>query len=337
MRKKQVLLYIMIVLITLLIVLLLVCLIIGLRKHSNVNADHKESYVNSIEMDQSDVIKEADALEEGLKPAQIPVLKPEAPGTLTASNQYAVIDYSHTDDGYVMVKFTADTSKRLKSKVQGPDTAYTYNLTPGEWTVFPLSDGNGMYQVNVYENVADNRYALVLSADMSVSLEDEFAPFIRPNQYVNYENAVVTIETAVSLAGNTDDMLEKVEIIYDYVVENIKYDKKKAATVAPGYLPDLDAVLAAKKGICFDYASLMTGMLRSLGVPCKLVVGYAGEVYHAWINVWSEKTGWVDGAVFFDGTTWQRMDPTFASGNRNDPEAMAFIGDGTNYTTKYVY
>lgn len=283
------------------------------------------------------MVKEADGLKEGLEPAQILVLKPEASGTLTVSNQYAVIDYSHTEDGYVMVKFTADTSKRLKSKVQGPDTTYTYNLTPGQWTVFPLSDGNGAYQVNVYENIADNRYALVLSADMSVSLKDEFAPFIRPNQYVNYEDAKATIGTAASLAGSTDDILEKVEIIYDYVVDNIKYDKKKAATVASGYLPDLDAVLAAKEGICFDYAALMTGMLRSLGVPCKLVVGYAGEVYHAWINVWSEKTGWVDGAVFFDGTTWQRMDPTFASGNRKDAEAMEFIGDGTNYTTKYVY
>ena len=25
-----------------------------------------------------------------------------------------------------------------------------------------------------------------------------------------------------------------------------------------------------KKGICFDYAALMTGMLRSQGIPCKL-------------------------------------------------------------------
>ena len=70
------------------------------------------------------------------------------------------------------------------------------------------------------------------------------------------------------------------EIIYNYVVNNFTYDKQQAATVKSGYLPVLDNVLAAKKGICFDYAGLMTGMLRSLGVPCKLVVGYAGTAYH---------------------------------------------------------
>ena len=81
----------------------------------------------------------------------------------------------------------------------------------------------------------------------------------------------------------------------------------------------------------------MTGMLRSQGIPCKLVIGYAGTVYHAWINVWNEETGWVDAAVFFDGTTWQRMDPTYASTSKQSASVMAFIGDSKNYTTKYLY
>ena len=76
----------------------------------------------------------------------------------------------------------------------------------------------------------------------------------------------------------------------------------------------------------------MTGMLRSQGIPCKLVIGYAGTVYHAWISVWSEDTGWIDSAIYFNGTTWQRMDPTFAStgGGVFDPNSIT-------YTTKYIY
>ena len=132
-------------------------------------------------------------------------------------------------------------------------------------------------------------------------------------------------------------MLTKVGLIYNYVVDNISYDYDKAATVQSGYLPNLDAVLAAGKGICFDYASLMTGMLRSQGIPCKLLVGYAGSAYHAWISVWSEATGWVDGAVYFNGTSWQRMDPTFASSGGKSQSIMEFIGNGANYTTKYIY
>ncbi len=303
------------------------------------SSDNKEEdvYVDSVEMEDCDILKEGASLENTLQPAQSIIIRPEASGTSTASNDYAIIDYSHTDDGYVMVQYTASTQQKLKSQVTGPATTYTYNLAPGEWAVFPLSDGNGDYQVKLFENVVDNRYSQVLAADFSVTLSNEFAPFIRPNQYVNYENAAKTIETAASLTKDADDLLSKVEVIYHFVVSNISYDTEKAATVQSGYLPDLDEVLSAKTGICFDYASLMTGMLRSLGIPCKLVVGYADDVYHAWISVWSEETGWIDGAVFFDGTTWQRMDPTFASTSGKDFSAGEFIGDGTNYTTKYIY
>ena len=79
----------------------------------------------------------------------------------------------------------------------------------------------------------------------------------------------------------------------------------------------------------------MTGMLRSQGVPTKLVIGYAGDVYHAWINVYSKSTGWVDGVIYFDGVKWQRMDPTFAANGGSG--IMDYIGNGTNYSGKYYY
>jgi len=80
----------------------------------------------------------------------------------------------------------------------------------------------------------------------------------------------------------------------------------------------------------------MTAMLRSQGIPCKLVVGYAGDIYHAWISVWTEENGWVDGFVFFNGKTWKRMDPTFASSSGRSDEIMEFIENGS-YTVKYLY
>ena len=121
------------------------------------------------------------------------------------------------------------------------------------------------------------------------------------------------------------------------MVKNISYDYDKAKTVQSGYLPKLDTVLAERKGICFDYAALMAGMLRSQGIPCKLVVGYAGTAYHAWISVWSKETGWIEGAIYFDGSTWQRMDPTFASSGGSSDSVMKYIGDGKNYSEKYLY
>ena len=279
---------------------------------------------------------EVEMLAEEPAPPEFVILEPEASGELVAENDSAVIDYSHTDDGYVMVRFLTETTQRLKVLVQGPETTYSYNLPQDAWTVFPLSDGSGTYQVGVYENTTGTKYAVVLVTEFEVQLADEFAPFLRPNQYVNYLDAEKTVEKGAELTADIEDPLEKVTAIYHFVVSNIAYDYEKAATVKSGYLPDLDAVLEAQTGICFDYAALMAAMLRSQEVPCKLVVGYAGEIYHAWISVWTEETGWIDGFIFFDGQIWKRMDPTFASSGQEDESIQDFIENGT-YTAKYLY
>jgi len=275
-------------------------------------------------------------------PAVSTLLAPVASGASTAKNSSATIDYSNAKDGYVMVNWTAGSAK-LKVQVKGPSgTTYTYNLrSDGQYDTFPLSDGSGSYSVNVFKNISGTQYSGVLAANISAQLTDEFAPFIRPNQYVNYEGAVETVKQAAALTKDIEAPLEKVGAVYNYVVKTLSYDKARAEAVINrqlvGYLPVLDSVLAEKKGICFDYAALMTGMLRSQGVPCKLVVGYAGTTYHAWVSVWTRETGWVDNAIYFDGTTWHRMDPTFASSGNSSEAIMQFIGDGKNYTVKYLY
>ena len=300
------------------------------------NDEESPVYTNQIVLAEIELEDEAVPLA-GSPAAQSTLLLPVASGTAVQKTDKAVIDYSNSKDGYVMAQFTATTNKRLKVQVKGPATTYTYDLPAGTWATFPLSDGNGSYKVDVLENTTGKKYAYVVSASFQVTLSDEFAPFLRPNQYVDYGVAPNSVKKAAELAGSITNPLEKVAKIYDFVVETLTYDKQKAATVQSGYLPVLDTVLSTKKGICFDYASLMVGMLRSQGVPCKLVVGYAGTAYHAWVNVWTKETGWVDGVIFFDGITWQRMDPTFASSGKSSESIMQYIGDGSNYTVKYLY
>lgn len=324
------------------IILVFVLLLSGCGGSEPVSSETKSPdshsdtpFVEEVEIPNASLKEEMEVLEE-LPP--IPeILRPEASGVLVQENAKAVIDYSNIADGYVMVKYTEETVKRLKVQIKGPTTKYTYNIEPGEWEVFPVSDGNGEYQIGVYENAEGSKYALALSLKTTAELVDEFAPFLRPNQYVDYADAENTKQMAAVLTAKDSTELEKVASVYDYVVTNITYDTELASNVKSGYLPDLDAVLEKKTGICFDYAALMTGMLRSQSVPCKLVVGYAGEAYHAWISVYSEKDGWIDNVIYFDGTTWMRMDPTFASSGNQSESVMKYIGDGTNYTVKYLY
>ena len=320
--------------------LLAFVLLAGCSNQAGTDRLDTDGYIDRVPL--VEIEDEAVALSEAPLPATAILLKSEASGKLVQKNSRATIDYSNTADGYVMVKCSGG-GKKLMVQVFGPsyatnETKYTYNLNGDEWTTFPLSDGNGCYKVTVYENTSGKNYATLLSASFDVALADEFAPFLRPNQYVNYEeNAENSIAKAAELTEGIDDPLKKVEEVYKFVVNNITYDKQKAKSVQSGYLPVLDETLSTGKGICFDYAALMTGMLRSQGVPCKLVVGYAGKQYHAWISVWTEETGWVDGVVFFDGSTWQRMDPTYISSGKNSTAIQKYVGNGKNYNAMYLY
>lgn len=283
-----------------------------------------------------DVSQEAEGLMEAPAPALPVILQCDAPGILEERGESGVIDYSNASDGYIMIRYFGTEGKRLKVRLSGPTTLYTYDLQPDTWTVFPLSDGSGSYRANIYRNTTGSRYVTVMGTSFQAELKDEFAPFLRPNQYVDYSNSPMTMETASLLCAGITDPLEKVAAVYEHVVTVLHYDEQKAATVTSGYLPVLDEVLASQTGICFDYAAVMAAMLRSQEVPCKLVVGYAGSIYHAWISVWTEENGWIDGVIFFDGKAWKRMDPTFASYGQRSEEIMEFIEHG-NYTVKYLY
>ena len=284
-----------------------------------------------------------DSIEVIHAPAVPIVLIPEAPGSKVESNKKAIIDYSNTADGYIMIKWLTETSNQLRVLIEGPSgTKYTYTIRPNNtFNVFPLSDGNGKYDINVVEQTDGDRYALALNLKITVQLNDEFEPFLRPNQFVNFtEESAVVEKASVIVAGKTT-LLDKIEAVYNFVVNNLTYDvdfaNEVVAGMHKGYVPDVDSVLANRRGICFDYASLMTAMLRSQGIPTKLVIGYVGEVRHAWISVFSEETGWVDQAVFFDGEEWILMDPTFASTAGNSAALREFIGDGSTYTVLFLH
>lgn len=254
-------------------------------------------------------------------------------------NDYATIDYSNLKEGYLSVAYTAGGSQRIKVQItKSGGVTYTYNLNnKGTAETFPLTEGDGTYTVKVFRNTTGNKYAQLLTCTLDLKLRNAFLPFLYPNQYVNFTSDSKVVAKAEELCkGLTSDM-DKLKAIYNYVINTFTYDKELAATVQSGYLPDVDKVLAAKKGICFDYAAVMSAMLRSQSIPCKLVVGYAGTVYHAWVNIYIEGTGWISNAIFFDGENWTLMDPTFASSGNSSESIMEYIGNGSNYTSKYAY
>jgi transglutaminase/protease-like cytokinesis protein 3 len=165
------------------------------------------------------------------------------------------------------------------------------------------------------------------------------------NQLVNYTDNSEAVKKAAELTQGITDPMEKIDVIYDYIISNIVYDTVKAENVTSGYLPVVDEILSTKKGICFDYASLMASMLRSQSIPTKLVTGYSSNLYafHAWNEVYTDETGWIVlNEIYFDENDWNLMDSTIASSAKQSklPNVITYTNkliDKKYYTKQFEY
>lgn len=262
------------------------------------------------------------------------------------SNSYSEIDASESAKGFIKIKYHNKSKKKLKVIIESNSNKYTYDLNgKGEYDSYPLQMGNGKYKVSVYENITGNKYSTKQTASIDVKLTDENSPFLVSNIYVKFSETTAAVKKANELTEGVTDELEKLDIIYNYIISNIIYDTEKAKTVKSGYLPDVDDTLSSNKGICFDYASIMAVMLRAEAVPAKLVTGYSSNLsaYHAWNEVYTKETGWIIlNEMYLDGDEWKLMDSTIASTAKQSrsPKVMEYTTKLMNkkyYTKQYEY
>ena len=273
------------------------------------------------------------------------------PAKVVYTGSKSEIEATNKDGGYVTIRYLKSISKKLKIKIiklkkdGSEESCYIYDLNnKGNKENFSFTEGNGNYQIKVLENIEGDRYAVVQTQNIEVKLTNAFAPFLIPVQYINYTDSSKAVKKAKELTKNCKTDLQKVQEIYKYILNNVVYDYDKADKVVKGelngYIPVVDVILNNKKGICFDYSSLMGAMLRSVGIPTKLIMGYVApnNAYHAWNDVYIKGTGWIkiNSQVYFDGKKYSRMDSTFAAANKSGKQT-SFIGNGKNYAPVYQY
>ncbi len=222
----------------------------------------------------------------------------QMPGTKVSRSGAVTMDYSNASQGYVAVKHAA-TSKKLKLRVKFGNNADTYDLTPSDdYSVFPLKYGPGQYTVLIYKNVEGKSYAQEYAHQVYANITDPNVSFLYPNQIVWYTEETKAIELADDLCKDLETDMEKISKLYNYVKNTINYDHIKALNVKSGYIPDIDATLDSRMGICYDYSALLGCMLRSQGIYTQLVMGTMNNtVYHAWNK------------VYIDGK-WKMLDAT---------------------------
>jgi len=239
-------------------------------------------------------------------------------------------DYSK--QGIVDLYYNAGTNKQVKLVISMGRKKYTYDIVDDPLMIyFPLQLGNGKYDIEVYENVKEERYKKVYSRSVEVNVKDDRIVYLNTIQIIDWEVDDQVVELAEQLIleeqikrfesdGETYDSqaledlkdIEKIQIIYRYVVENIRYDFAKMGTLQDDYIPDLEDVLNEKEGICYDYSAILASMLRRLTIPTKLIKGYTTKtkVFHAWNEVYVEdENRWIVIDTTYDSYMFERLKP----------------------------
>ncbi|WP_256757224.1 transglutaminase family protein [Cohnella sp. WQ 127256] len=208
--------------------------------------------------------------------------------TATASE---VLDKSKLDKGSIGINYEVKKDTLTKVKITKAGAAYTYTLdqlAEKKTVWFSLQMGDGIYEIAVFENVTGNQYRTIVSDKVEVKVVNGPDVFLNAVQNLNWMDADKAIAKAKELtkSSKTDD--EKVKAIYNYIVSNVRYDTELAKIVKTDYIPNINDTLATGKGICYGYATLFAAMLRSEGIPTKLLMGTAEAVseYHAWNEVY---------------------------------------------------
>jgi transglutaminase-like putative cysteine protease len=81
------------------------------------------------------------------------------------------------------------------------------------------------------------------------------------------------------------------------IFQDFRYDPRATTISTP-----VNEVLKTRRGVCQDFAHLMIGCLRSLGLSARYVSGYlrsgknsiGAEASHAWCSVFCPSFGWLD-------------------------------------------
>lgn len=255
---------------------------------------------------------------------------PSADGVLVKQDDLVTVDYSNTSQGYIMVKTNTADHKKIKVQLIKDDMTYNYDINKDEdYEVYPLNMGDGTYTIKWLENIEGTRYAVIGNFDFEVSLAQDNINFLYPSQYVDYDKNTEAVAKSFELTAGDTTKLDRVYHVYQYVIDHIDYDWDKVDEVQGKFvLPIVDETFETKKGICFDYAALMSTMLRIQDIPTKLVTGMVEEGYHAWVEVYIDNIGWIAPHIYFNSDEWTRIDATF--------DAMDKKYDGY-YETKYEY
>lgn len=125
----------------------------------------------------------------------------------------------------------------------------------------------------------------------------DFWDFLADSPRVEQSQLLMQFATELELNRNLDPLSALLELNHK-IYQSFDYDSGSTEVDSP-----IDVALEARKGVCQDFAHIMLGIVRGLGIPARYVSGYlyyqsktdrsTPDASHAWVEALLPGLGWI--------------------------------------------
>jgi transglutaminase-like putative cysteine protease len=127
---------------------------------------------------------------------------------------------------------------------------------------------------------------------------DEYWDMLMPSHFAHPSELLLDLATELHVERR-DDPLTVLRHLNSALFHSIEYSSQNTTVDSP-----IDDALRQRRGVCQDFAHIMTTLVRGLGIPCRYVSGYLYQrinsedrssdgATHAWVEALLPELGWV--------------------------------------------
>ena len=206
-------------------------------------------------------------------------------------------------DGIIQIEYHNDSLEDVIIDVRkdgvNKDYKYLLNNGPQRKDIITLTEGTGDYRIRFLKKKNSTSYTLLHQFYIKME-EDTNTKYLVSTQQVPFEDSK-HLQMLKDTLKSQQFTFKKSAV--NYATGMVKYDTKKAEEVSGqtmfNYKLDIDETIENQKGICIDKSVLLASILRSEGIPTKVIHGYRGTEWHSWVEIYDDEKA-----------QWQLIDPS---------------------------
>ena len=209
---------------------------------------------------------------------------------------------------------------RMQPRSEGPQTLRSFQIsTNPRAQLYAYTDhlGNAVYHFNLLREHEELRIEAQATVEIGqvpqrpealdalewgryngLNLNDDHFDMLEPSKFARPSRELESFMKIADLEKPVGDPLTALKTLQRGIYDSFEYQSGVTEVNSP-----IEVALEQRRGVCQDFAHIMTAIAREWNIPARYVSGYlyhrgahdrsAADATHAWVEAWLPSLGWV--------------------------------------------